>query len=174
VNDVTDGGGPAAREAWDVVRDPSGRIALPCPRGWRATGVPAGPVSVEVPGVVAVLAPRPARDTALRASISAVEEQLPQALAAHPERHLAQHLDNTVLALDDALVVDVEPAVLAGRRGHRVLLGHRSGGHVLAVEQWVAVDGGRALTVTATCEVSEHLRLLPVVEAAVSALRWDA
>ena len=73
--------------------------------------------------------------------------------------------------LDHYLLIDAQPAVVAGRPGARRLATHRSpDGDSLMAEQWLVVAGGFGLTLTGTAATPLYPEVRPVLFAAAATL----
>lgn len=151
-------------QAWPLVVDELSEAALPRPPGWRRVDDPAAVIVLVEP-----YTPEIARQRAFRANASLILEQ-PHELLRDLAAFTTRMVDNLLLTLTDAHVIDIEPVDLAGREGRRLLCGYRSGKYALALEQWWTVIGETGVTLSGTCAVEDYLRASPIFEVLAAGL----
>ena len=135
-----------------------GGVTLQVPDGWERVEAPGLTLAVAGPVGTAV-----AEGTTFRPSISAI------VVDAAPDADIRLLGTEAVTAAravaDDAhvLAYDVWP-LPDGSAGRRLEFAYQSGEVPLCVRQWVALRDGRAITLTATCDVAHLLQHGPQLE----------
>jgi hypothetical protein len=120
------------------------------------------------PGCVAIVAEPESEADPFRCSVSVVFEELDDDIGL--ELYTRTRVDAMAGMLTDALLVDAQPATLAGAAAIVSTIGYRQGNDARTLRQWVTVTAGVGVLVGAACSDDRFPGLQPTLDEIVGSL----